>query len=47
MVGQPAERISAAGEQVDADLIAMSTHGYLVPPEKLVTTSRDWAPEEP
>src|SRR5438128_1402064 len=23
------------------------THAYALPPEKLVTTSREWAPEEP
>jgi nucleotide-binding universal stress UspA family protein len=31
MVGSPADRIVASAEQVDADLIVMSTHGYQAP----------------
>jgi nucleotide-binding universal stress UspA family protein len=41
MVGLPAERIVAAAEQVDADLIVMSTHGYQAPLRTLLGSVAD------
>jgi nucleotide-binding universal stress UspA family protein len=41
MVGVPAERIVVAAQQVDADLIVMSTHGYQVPLRTLLGSVAD------
>jgi nucleotide-binding universal stress UspA family protein len=41
MVGQPAERIVAAAEQLDADVIIMSTHGYQAPLRSVLGSTAD------
>ena len=41
MVGPAAERIVAAANQLDADLIVMSTHGYLAPVRTLLGSTAD------
>jgi nucleotide-binding universal stress UspA family protein len=41
MVGSPAERILVAADQVDADLIVMSTRGYLEPLRTLLGSTAD------
>jgi nucleotide-binding universal stress UspA family protein len=41
MVGAAAERIVAAADQLDADLIVMSTHGYLAPVRTLLGSTAD------
>jgi nucleotide-binding universal stress UspA family protein len=41
MVGSPAERILAAADQVDADIIVMGTRGYLEPLRTLLGSTAD------
>jgi len=41
MVGHPAERIVAAAEQLDADVIIMSTHGYQAPLRSVLGSTAD------
>jgi nucleotide-binding universal stress UspA family protein len=41
MVGSPAERIVTAAAKLDADLIVMSTHGYLAPLRTLLGSTAD------